>query len=388
MEGEVNRKAYQRVGGSIVILDHEVKLDFQDVLIRPKRSTLESRSNVELIRIFKTKHGNEFSGIPIIASNMTTGTFDMLKCLSKSKVFTAIAKHHNKDWLSQFTSWKNGERDRLISYGIYAIGMSQTELEELKSFVSQTSHWDNRLKICIDIANGYTQRFASFVSGVRDMFPNNVLIVGNVATPEMVQELVIAGADYVKVGLGSGLECTTRFKTGVGYPQISAAIECSDAAHGLGAGIVLDGGMRCSGDIAKAFCANSDFVMLGGMFAGTDESEGEIIERHYLSDELEWVSDQLNTGRYRQKQVDKKFKLFYGMSSDYAQEAHFGGKKEYRTSEGRLEEIPYKGGVEEILFDTLGGLRSACTYIGAQSLKDMGKCATFVRVNRQHDRSY
>jgi len=176
-------------------------------------------------------------------------------------------------------------------------------------------------------------------------------------------------------------QCTTRLKTGVGYPQISASIECSDAAHGLGAGIVLDGGMRSPGDIAKAFCANSDMVMIGGMFSGTDECDGDIITKYFKSDELEWID-----GSYKRKTIEKKYKLFYGMSSSYAQEQHFGGIKEYRTSEGRVEEVEYKGSVENIILDILGGLRSCGTYIGASSLKDFGKCATLVKVPRVHDK--
>lgn len=373
-----------------MIVDYSDKLDFQDVLIRPKRSTLESRSQVDLIRTFKPKYGAEFSGIPIIAANMATGTFQMLDVFSKNKMFVAIAKHHNEEWRKvEFI-----RSSPYLEYGLYTIGMSDLELNQLKQF---TRYSDNQaggqtdltlnIKICIDIANGYTQRFASFVSKVREAFPENVIVAGNVATPEMVQELIINGADYVKIGIGPGSQCTTRLKTGVGYPQISAAIECSDAAHGLGAGIILDGGMRSPGDIAKAFCANSDMVMVGGMFAGTDESDGDIIERHFLTNEYNLIQDPSTLQLTRDPIVEtKKFKLFYGMSSEYAQEKHFGGKKDYRTSEGRVEEVPYIGPVQATIDDILGGLRSACTYIGAKSIKDMGKCATLIKVNRIHDR--
>lgn len=228
------------------------------------------------------------------------------------------------------------------------------------------------------------KRLASFVTEVRKSFPTNVIIAGNVATPEMVQELVIAGADFVKVGIGPGSACLTRMKTGVGYPQLSAAMECADAAHGLGAGIVLDGGMRNAGDIAKAFIANSDMVMLGGMFSGTDEQDGEVITRYYRSDEVFAAPDSLLP--YKNAIVEKKFKVWYGMSSEYAQELHASGLKEYRASEGRKEEVPYVGSVKPIIQDILGGLRSTGTYIGANSIKHFGKCGTFVRVSRQHDR--
>lgn len=356
-----------------MILENEIKLDFQDVLIRPKRSTLESRSQVNLIKTFKPKYGKEFSGVPIMAANMATGTFEMLKVFAENKMFVAIAKHFNDEWPKFFQ-----ENSVISQYGFYTIGMSDPELRILEEF--GTLYPD--VKICIDIANGYTQRFASFVKKVRDTFPKNVIVAGNVATPEMVQELVIAGADFCKIGIGPGSACTTRLKTGVGYPQISASIECADAAHGLGAGIILDGGMRSPGDVAKAFVANADMVMVGGMFAGTDEQDGELITKYFEKDELEEVESHL----FKRKIVEKQYKVWYGMSSEYAQEKHMNGMKNYRTSEGRKEEVEYKGPVQNIIDDLLGGLRSACTYIGSQSIKDMGKCGTFIRANRQHDR--
>lgn len=373
-----------------MVIDYSEKLDFQDVLIRPKRSTLESRSQVDLVKAFTPKYGAKFSGIPIIAANMATGTFDMLDTFSKEKMFVAVAKHHNMTWKdldyskyiipSQETT--GHVIDRFLDYGFYTIGMSTTELADLQRFygsIEKKIGETYKLKICIDIANGYTQRFAAFVSKVRASFPGHVIVAGNVATPEMVQELIINGADFVKIGIGPGSECTTRLKTGVGYPQISASIECADAAHGLGAGIILDGGMRCPGDVAKAFCANADMVMLGGMFAGTDESEGDVITREYQTNEWDRSNNTIKTEK-------KQFKLFYGMSSEYAQEQHFGGKKDYRTSEGRVEEVPYKGPVKTIIDDLLGGLRSCGTYIGASNIKSFGKCATLVKVPRQHDR--
>jgi len=356
-----------------MIIENEVKLDFSDVLIRPKRSTLESRSQVNLIKKFKTKNGFEFEGIPVIVANMATGTFNMLESMSKNKMFVAIAKHNNHLWMAN---------PNYIKYGFYTIGMSDNELEEaIKFYHSIPQDLKKEFKICVDIANGYTQKFASFVNKVRKYFITNVVIAGNVATPEMVQELIINGADFVKVGIGPGGNCSTRKQTGVGYPQISAAIECSDAAHGLGAGIVLDGGMRNPSDVSKAFCSNSDMVMIGGMFAGTDECDGEIIEKSFYSYELEWIN-----GDWRKKIINKKFKIFYGMSSEYAQQKHGNGMKDYRTSEGTVTEVEYVGPVQNIINNLLGGLRSTCTYIGSQSIKDMGKCATLVRVTRQHDK--
>lgn len=364
-------------------IEHEIKLDFTDVLIRPKRSTLESRSQVELVRKFTPRYGTPFNGIPIIAANMATGTFEMLDVFSQHKMFVAIAKFKSNEWINKIDTHKS--LMDLIDYGFYTIGMSETELEEFGKYIDHLKKCGidyTKVKLCVDIANGYTQKFASFIARIRGMYPNNVIITGNVATPEMTQELIINGADYVKIGIGPGSVCTTRKQTGVGYPQISAAIECSDAAHGLDAGIILDGGMRTPADIAKAFCANSDMVMVGGMFAGTDECHGELVTKYFENQEF----DISPTGYYRKDPIEKKYKIFYGMSSEYAQEQHNGGMKAYRSSEGRVEEVPYVGPVEPIIMDLLGGLRSTGTYIGANTIKHFGKCATFVKVNRIHDK--
>ena len=362
-------------------IENDIKLDFADVLIRPKRSTLESRSQVDLIKNFKPKYGDDFSGLPIMAANMATGTFEMLKVFAEHQRFVAIAKFLNDRWIDEF----NRNHD-IVRYGWYTIGMSKEELEQFRKFywhVKSTIGNVTGIKLVVDIANGYTQKFAAFVKSIRDNYPDIVIIAGNVATPEMVQELIINGADYVKIGIGPGSVCTTRRQTGIGYPQISAAIECSDAAHGLGAGIILDGGMRTPGDVAKAFCANSDMVMIGGMFAGTDECDGEIIEKTFKLDECDWNKE---FGGWFNRYVIKQFKVFYGMSSEYAQEQHGAGMKEYRSSEGRVEEVELVGSVEPIILDLLGGLRSTGTYIGAEYIKHFGKCSTLIRVNRVHDK--
>jgi len=361
-----------------------VKISFADVLIEPKRSILESRQDADLIRKFKTKHGAEFKGIPIIAANMATGNFNMLNEFIKHKMFVAIAKHHNEEWRN--IEGREGDID-YFNYGFYTIGMSERELKELIKFNNGLSNTlQPYLKICVDIANGYTQRFADFVREVRQKFPANVIIAGNVCTPEMVQELILAGADFIKVGIGPGSMCTTRQKTGVGYPQISASLNCAEVAHGLDAGIVLDGGMTCPGDIAKAFCANTDMVMIGGLFAGTDECDGELITKYIHNGEYKKATETVsNHGLFTPIVEEKTYKRFYGMSSAYANTKHSGGLKDYRTSEGGVEEIECKGPVKTIIEDILGGLRSACTYIGSSSIKNMGKCGTFIRVYNQKD---
>ncbi|AJR04159.1 GMP reductase [Siansivirga zeaxanthinifaciens] len=342
-------------------IEYDIKLGFKDVMIRPKRSTLKSRSEVSLEREFKFLHSSiTWTGIPIIAANMdTVGTFEMAKALAQKDLFTAIHKHYAiTDW-NIFAS----NNPELLSKNIaVSTGISEADTEKLKAILNFNP---NINFICIDVANGYSEYFSEFVKKTRDLYPDKVIIAGNVVTGEMVEELLLSGADIVKVGIGPGSVCTTRVKTGVGYPQLSAIIECADAAHGLGGQIISDGGCTIPGDIAKAFGAGADFVMLGGMLAGHTESGGEIIE------------------------IDgKPYRKFYGMSSSTAMEKHTGGVAEYRASEGKTVEVPFRGDVENTLQDILGGLRSTCTYVGAQRLKELTKRTTFIRVNEQENRVY
>jgi len=319
----------------------DVKLDFNDVLIAPKRSQLTSRKDAELTRSFTFKHSKfRWSGIPIIAANMDhTGTNAMAHVLMEYPMLTALCK------FVESTEW--GWNKNIIR----TIGLDQN-LDTLP-YDSDTAPW-----ICLDVANGYTERFCDYVTLMRshEATKNKIIIAGNVCTPEATEQIILAGADVVKIGIGPGSVCTTRKMTGVGYPQLSATIECADAAHGLGGHIVTDGGCTVPGDIAKAFGAGADFVMLGGMLAGHDECEGE---------------------------VENDTMTFYGMSSDDAQLKYYGEKKSHRAAEGKKVQVPYRGNVADTIQDILGGLRSACTYAGARSLKALPKCTTFVKVNRQ-----
>jgi GMP reductase len=338
-------------------IEDEIKLDFRDVLIRPKRSTLSSRKEVDLNRTYKFKHsGWEWTGIPVMASNMDgVGTFEMADALYEHRMFTCLVKSYAEDQFENLVSNIGG------NYFAVSTGTSDSDFQRLTRILNSYTgiHF-----ICIDVANGYSERFGDFVSKVRKSYPNHTIIAGNVVTADMTQELILRGADIVKVGIGPGSVCTTRIQTGVGYPQLSAIIECADAAHGLGGHIIADGGCTCPGDVAKAFGAGADFVMLGGMFAGHDEGGGTRYEDFSFNPK-------------------KIFVEFYGMSSDTAMEKHSGGIAEYRSSEGRTVRIPYKGAVKNTVLDLLGGLRSSCTYVGAPSLKQLSKCTTFIRVNRQ-----
>lgn len=342
-------------------IENDLKLGFKDVMIRPKRSTLKSRSEVSLDREFTFLNSKaEWKGIPIMAANMdTVGTFEMALALSQQKLFTAIHKHYTLD---QWDAFLDSAPENIENYIALSTGISKEDSDKVKAVFNKHPF----LKfICIDVANGYSEHFADFVQQTRDAYPDKVIIAGNVVTGEMVEQLVLSGADIVKVGIGPGSVCTTRVKTGVGYPQLSAIIECADAAHGLGGQIISDGGCTTPGDIAKAFGAGADFVMLGGMLAGHAESGGELITK--------------NGERYKQ---------FYGMSSATAMEKHVGGVANYRASEGKTVEVPYKGDVKDTLQDILGGLRSTCTYVGAQRLKELTKRTTFIRVAEQENQVY
>lgn len=342
-------------------IEYDIKLGFKDVMFRPKRSTLKSRSQVKLERTFKLLHNkSDWSGVPIMAANMdTVGTFEMALALQNHKMFTAIHKHYTLQQWSDFLAKAPAGIENHIAV---STGTSNTDYEKLSHIIAENP----QLKfICIDVANGYSEHFVAFVKQVRRKFTEKVIIAGNVVTGEMVEELLLAGADIIKVGIGPGSVCTTRVKTGVGYPQLSAIIECADAAHGLGGLIISDGGCTTPGDVAKAFGAGADFVMLGGMLAGHDESGGELIEKN-----------------------GEKVKMFYGMSSATAMKKHAGGVAEYRASEGKTVTVPYRGKVDETVLDILGGVRSTCTYVGASQLKELSKRTTFIRVAEQENQVY
>ncbi|KAF2082208.1 GMP reductase [Flavobacterium sharifuzzamanii] len=342
-------------------IEMDLKLGFKDVMFRPKRSTLKSRSEVSLEQNFKFLHSTaSWTGIPIMAANMdTVGTFETAKVLAKEKLFTAIHKHYSLEEWNNFL--KNATPD-FYDYIAVSTGTGKEDFDKIEKIITANP----LLKfICIDVANGYSEHFVQFLKKTRKQYPDKIIIAGNVVTGEMTEELLLAGADIVKVGIGPGSVCTTRVKTGVGYPQLSAIIECADAAHGLGGHIISDGGCTTPGDVAKAFGAGADFVMLGGMLAGHTESGGELIEIK-----------------------GEKFKQFYGMSSKTAMDKHSGGVAEYRASEGKTVQVPFKGDVIHTVLDILGGIRSTCTYVGASRLKELTKRTTFIRVSEQENQVF
>jgi GMP reductase len=341
-------------------IEEGLKLDFHNVLIRPKRSTINTRSAVDLKRTIKFKNRislKSWDGIPIIASNMdTVGTFDVYSTLSKSKIITALHKFYD---VADFTNYQ--EKNSMTfnpDYFMVSTGIQEQDFARLTRILASVEcNW-----ICIDIANGYIKSLVDFCKRVRAAYPDKIIVAGNVVTREIVEELILnGGVDVVKVGIGSGSACLTRMKTGVGMPQLSAIMECADAAHGVGGHIIGDGGITCPGDMAKAFGGGADFVMAGGVFSGHDENPGDLITNPDGS----------------------QSKLFYGMSSSHAMDKHYGGMDNYRASEGRVIRVPYRGPLENTVLDFLGGLRSTCTYINASCIKHIPLCTTFVQVSQQ-----
>ncbi|HIA76371.1 MAG TPA: GMP reductase [Dehalococcoidia bacterium] len=342
-------------------IESDLKLDYKDVLLKPKRSKLTSRKDVDMEREFKfLNSGKEFTGTPIIASSMDgVGTFSMAKILQNYKMLTVLRKHYEpEDWDKAVASGLD------LNYVSICTGTNRIWDEDAPEFLTLKVVLEKYPEIpfiTIDVANGYHENFVDFVAQMREEFPEQTIIAGNVITAEMTEELILRGADIVKCGIGPGSVCTTRLMTGVGIPQLSGIIECADAAHGVGGQVIADGGCVYPGDVAKAFGAGADFVMLGGMLAGHEESEIAIL--------------------------DGKME-FYGMGSDRAMEIHGARKDGYRGAEGKEIKIPYKGKVEDTMTEIIGGVRSACTYIGATKIKDMPKCATFVQVLQQENQVF
>jgi len=408
----------------------DTKLDFSDVLIVPKRSSLTSRKEVSLEREFTFLNSNQlYKGTPIIASNMDqTGTIEMADALDKFNIATALHKHYSKkDLITYFTQSENLDT-------FYSMGISDDDYKKFKNVYTNT---DKQIRyLSVDVANGYTKQFEQFIFKMRKEFPDITIMAGSVVTPEMTEQLLNAGADIIRIGIGSGSVCITRKVAGVGYGQLSAIIESADAAHGLKGLVCSDGGCQMPGDVAKAFGAGADFVMLGGMFAGHEECNGEVVggsaklkpisnmptvfnkdwARYEIYDYNDKIITTITDDVYNTMRIlcsinkdggtkchhplvkkypmlfsidytDTKMK-FYGMSSKTAMEKYSGGVAEYRASEGKEVLIPYRGKVENTVQEILGGVRSCCTYVGAKKLKELSKRTTFIKINNQYNRIF
>lgn len=371
----------------------DTKLDFDDVLIAPQRSTLTSRSEIHLERTFQFYHSPRiWTGVPIICANMSFCSFDVANSLSKHKIISCLHKYHSTDQLYEyFTSHPQN-----VDYTFVSIGYKKSDLNHLLSLKNRLGGLQPN--ICIDVPNGHMDVFVKYCKKVRDNFPESIIVAGNVTNTSSTQELLIyGGVDVVKVGIGGGSACTTRFLTGCGVPQLSACLENSYIAHGLQSGakklglICSDGGHKNPGDVCKALCAGSDFVMLGGYFAGADESQGEW-EYEYkgfscANDNIDKYQNnnwwQPNDPGYDTEVRKIKF-TYYGMSTHHSQEQYEDNIKTYRASEGTKITVPYKGTIDSIVQELLGGIRSCCCYIGASHIKHMIKCGQFYQVNSIH----
>lgn len=342
-------------------IEEDIKLDYSDVLLKPKRSTLTSRKEVSLIREFTFYHSKKkWKGIPIMTANMAScGTFEMANFLSKKKIITTLHKYYTiEDYKEFFKTFNNPD------YIAYTLGIREEDLDKLKE-MEENNLLENFSFICIDVPNGYLEKFLEKIRDIRSICYNHIIIAGNIVSNEMAEEIILNGADIVKVGIGPGSACTTRKMTGVGYPQLSAVIECADAAHGLsneqGCGLIIaDGGLNTPGDNGKAFCGGADFIMSGSQFSAYEQSGGNTIEKN-----------------------GKLYKEYFGSSSNKAMQDFYGKKDAHRASEGRYTLIPHKGDLEDAIQDLFGSLRSTATYIGAKKIKEFSKRATFIRVNRQ-----
>jgi GMP reductase len=378
-----------------------VALDFDDVLLVPQRSSLDTRKNVEVTREFKFRHSQFIkTWCPCIAANMdTTGSFSMSKALYGQKMLTALHKFYSVEELSDFFS----NNFSILENTFYTVGANQEDYDKLKrvqellqmnnsgQYTVRTTDFPHLL--CIDAANGYTSSFISWVEKYRKEFSHAIIMAGNVVTANMTEELILSGADIVKVGIGGGSCCLTRTKTGIGFPQLSAIDDCAHKAHGLQGHICSDGGCRTSADVCKAFATGADFVMLGSLFSGTDECDGKW---QYCVEKNEGESFIVEGNNYEEV-IDKYLKIdmaytvkrhalrFHGMASREAMEQHNGGVASYRSVEGKEVLVPYKGSVNNIVADLLGSIRSCCSYMGARRLKDLPKCAEFQRVTRTHN---
>ena len=333
------------------MLTQDKKLEFSEVLIKPRPSELASRSDVNLKVAYICKHSKrQIRGCPVIVSNLdSTGTIEMARITNNYGMFVCLHKYIE---MEDLTKWFV---DIASQRSFVTIGTSTGEIDKIKHLSEyvdnfKPSYFD---KICIDAPNGYTYEFLDMIKYVRTLFPHKIIMAGNVCDPIGVENIIKAGADIAKCGIASGGLCTTKYKTGIGYPQFSVALECGQAAQELNALCCSDGGVQHTADICKALGAGSHFVMAGSLFTGYDECNAEV--------------------------VDGKQKV-YGMSSKEANDKYNGGLREYRAAEGMVKYVEQKGSVLKLVGDICGGLASCCTYTNTKNLENLHKNCTFIRV--------
>ena len=372
---------------------NETQLDFSDVLIKPRRSSIDSRSKVDITREYKFKWcPNIIIGTGIMQSNMgTIGNFEVSRKMLEQGLFACLHKHHKVEDLIEFYRElvPPVEEVRYTAYDswrrcLLGIGLRDNGIEKLRTINKELGI---QVGVKFDVPNGYIPQVKEKVIELRKEFPEMFIMVGNVVTGDITEDLILSGADCVAVGIGNGAQCLTRRQTGCGRPQFSALVECADAAHQVGGMVCSDGGITCPGDLGKAFGAGADMIMIGSLFAGTDEAEGDVISKFIFTGEYDRFL--YDTGySFEPHLEEKKFKQFYGMSSTLAQEKFGNGKPSYRASEGRVTLVPYIGSIDNVIEELLGGLRSTMTYVGAWKLKNIPKQSVFYKVNHQLNQIY
>lgn len=360
-------------------INTDIQLDFQDVLLKPKRSTISSRKDAVIVRDYNFKINDYIEtvkGTGIMTANMSTvGVFATAKKMLEKGLFATLHKHYSVHELYDFFSKEVKQED--IRKVFVSIGLRDEDYNKLKDLYNKLNE---NLSICIDVPNAYIPQVKDLVIKCRKDFPQSIIMVGNVVTGDITEDFILSGANIVKIGIGPGSQCITRKQTGVGRPQLSTILECADAAHQVGGMVCADGGITCPGDVCKAFAAGADFIMIGGLYAGTDEADSELLEEHIKTNQVELDSDG-TISKYIIK--TNKYKISYGMSSKLAQDKFYKGMPNYRASEGRVVKVPYTSSIDSINDEILGGLRSCMTYLGAKRLKDLPKSATFYKVNNQ-----
>jgi IMP dehydrogenase len=330
---------------------------FDDVLIVPKFSEVNSRSEVDIstnLRELRFK-------LPVISANMDTVTGDaMSRAMLRNGAQACI---HRFGTIEETVDlFQRSHATDLHVSPMVSIGVGSIELQRAKALFDEGAH-----TYVVDVAHGAQLSVAKQVLALREILgPYVNIVAGNFATGESVKhflEYVGFAVDAIKVGIGPGSACTTRIKTGVGYPQLSAVLDIARTIEQTGVTVIADGGMKTAGDICKAIAAGADMAMLGGMLAGTEETPGDAFSP---SSELQ----------FNPKNAFKKYRGSASLESYRDQ----GKEAKHRTAEGESFLVPYKGPVADILQDIEGGLRSSLSYVGASNLKEFQRRAEFVRI--------
>lgn len=387
-----------------MLIHNDIQLDFDDVLIAPQTTTINHRGEVDIIREFKYL---DVCGVPVISANMTqTGTFDVASKLLENDYFATLHKFYKAEEIIEFI--QSQKRKNILNGLIDCCGEYMGNEKNLFVTVGKRN-WDEEFKkietiyeqtgalvsVLLDVPNAYIPEIVDCVKQLREFMNEQnchggLIAVGNVCSGDETQKLILAGANFVKVGIGPSPVCDTRIKTGCGRPQLSAIIECANAAHQVNGYIIADGGFKTNADFCKALVAGADICMSGSMFAGCEEANGKIVEKCFRTNEYDIdygydysLTEFANPEPGKPKFEFKQFKEYYGMSSFRAQRENYGKVTTTGTSEGvECKLVPYTGPIQNTINDINGSLRSCGSYIGAKNIKSFSRQGMFYKVNR------